>query len=266
MDTKHPVDYSFQPVGCQHCHFIDLCQRVKISEQERQILEHIRFKTRKFDRGEFLFRANDKLKNVYVIRSGSAKTYTYAHDGQEQVTGFHLAGKLLGLDAIGNEYHIQSAVTLETCSVCEIPFARLEYASKDKPQLQSLLLRAMSNEIRDDHYQLALLSRKSAAARLASFLLYLSHHFRQLGYSTSNFNLSLSRHDIANLLGLAVETVSRLFTQFQEEELITADRKHIILDDMEGLKKLAHSSDEHTRQPVRQPVRQRVYSQAQPSG
>lgn len=248
MQANPIIDISGGQTGCHNCHLFDFCQPIGKTRQEMQILGKVTIRNHKFERGDHLFLANDVFKTVFVIRSGSVKTYTYAQDGEEQVTGYHLAGKMLGLDAIGMGYYSQSAVALETCSICEIPFAKLEHISRESPQLQQVLLHAMSNEIRDDHYQLTLLSRMPAASRLAGFLLSLSFHFRQRGYSGSNFNLSLSRHDIANLLGLAVETVSRLFTQFQEEGLLIVDRKHIILNDMEGLRKLSPGNVEHARQ------------------
>ena len=77
-----------------------------------------------------------------------------------------------------------------------------------------------------------------ADARLASVLLTLSHRFQERGYSASEFYLSMSRSDIANMLGLAVETVSRLFTQFQEQGILHVDRKHITLLDHHKLAEL----------------------------
>lgn len=241
MEANTIVNFSTVQTGCQNCHLFPFCQPLENSPQERQLLGKIVVKIHQFERGDHLFRAHDTFKTVYVIRSGSAKTYSNILNGEEQVTGFHLAGKLLGLDAIGIGYHTQSAVALETCSICEIPIAKLEDASKDNLQLQHVLLYAMSKEIREDHYLLTILSRMPAAARLASFLLSLSCYFQHRGYSASNFNLSLSRHDIANLLGLAVETVSRLFTQFQEEGLLLVERKHIVLRNIDGLMKLSPS-------------------------
>lgn len=239
MQSHTVINLSGNQSGCHNCHLFDFCQPLGKTRQEMRLLGKISIRSHKFERGEHLFQINDTLKSVYIIRSGSVKTYTYIQDGEEQVTGYHLSGKLLGLDAIGTGQYAQSAMALETCSICEIPFTKLEHISKELPQLQNILLHAMSDEIREDHYQLTLLSRMPAASRLAGFLLGLSYHFQQRGYSGSNFNLSLSRHDIANLLGLAVETVSRLFTQFQEEGLLIVDRKHIILNDMEGLRKLS---------------------------
>ncbi len=256
MKTHTLIDISGGQSGCHNCHLFDYCRPVGKSRQEMQLLEKITIRNHKYERGDHLFLANDNFNTVFIIRSGSVKTYSYIQDGEEQVTGYHLAGKLLGLDAIGTGYHSQSAVALETCSICEIPFAKLEHISMHHPQLQQILLHVMSDEIREDHYQLTLLSRMPAASRLAGFLLGLSCHFQQRGYSGTNFNLSLSRHDIANLLGLAVETVSRLFTQFQEEGLLIVDRKHIILNDMQGLMKLSPGHAEFARQ--HQTVHKRV--------
>lgn len=248
MDNSTVVDISAIHIGCQNCHLLPFCQPSENSRLEMQVFSQISIRIHKYERGEHLYLVNNKFKTVFVIRSGSVKTFNYAPDGEEQVTGFHLTGKILGLDAIATGQHTQSAVSLETSSICEIPFAKLEEISAHTPQVQHLLFHVMSQEIRDDHYHLTLLSRMPAAARLAGFLLQLSQHFQRRGYSATNFNLSLSRHDIANLLGLAVETVSRLFTQFQDEGLLTVDRKHIVLNNLAGLTKLSQVHSERTRQ------------------
>ncbi|MEJ2360197.1 MAG: helix-turn-helix domain-containing protein [Gammaproteobacteria bacterium] len=266
MEAKLPGHTASLPIGCQNCDFLPFCQYSNHPRQEKKILEDIPLKIYNLVRGEYLFRENDTLKTVCIIRSGSVKTYTHIPDGEEQVTGFHLAGKLLGLDGIATNHHTQSAVSLETCSICEISYARIESASKHRPQLQNLLLHAMSREIRKDHDHLVLLSRKSAATRLASFLLSLSHYFQQHGYSATNFNLSMSRHDIANLLGLAVETVSRLFTQFQQDGLVTVDRKHIVVDDMQRLQRLSNGDEEAAIPPAHHYASSRFHTTAQHHG
>lgn len=263
MDTKYTIDLQSLPVGCRNCHFVTFCQPGNKRRPGSPSPAKFTVKTRKYERGEHLFRVNEAFKNFYVIRSGSVKTYSFVQTGMEQVTGFHLAGNLLGLNVIGCERHTESAVALELSSICEIAVSRLEAFRKENPHLQQLLWYAMSNEIRDEHEHLRLLSRTSAGARLSGFLLNLSTHLQRRGYSATNFNLSLSRHDIANLLGLAVETVSRLFTHFQEEGLVTVKRKHIVLDDMDGLKRLASANDDLARLASRQRVTQNVYARPQ---
>lgn len=263
MDTKHALGPAAVPAGCQNCHFASYCQVDKKAGLERHLFGKISVKIRKYEREDYIYRANDPFKTLYVIRSGSVKTYTFIQNGMEQVTGFHLTGKLLGLDGVGNVQHSEAAIALETSSICEIPYSKLESLRKQDPRLQSLLWYAMSNEIRDEYEHLRLLTRASAAARLACFLLCLSNCFQQRGYSSSNFNLSLSRHDIANLLGLAVETVSRLLTQFHEEGLVSVDRKHIVLEDMESLKRLSNANNEYVRHQLRPHTRHSALSHAQ---
>ena len=149
--------------------------------------------------------------------------------------GFHLPGELVGLDAIADGHHPLAAKALETTSLCEIPFSDLETLSRQLPSLQRQLLRVMSQEIRDDEQNMVTLAQKSAEERLASFLVGLSGRFRRRGFSENQFNLSMSRSDIGNYLGLALETVSRLFTRFQNEGLLRVDRKHIELLNRERL-------------------------------
>jgi CRP/FNR family transcriptional regulator len=85
---------------------------------------------------------------------------------------------------------------------------------------------------------LLLLGKKSAEERLAAFLVSMSKRLQKRGLSPTDFHLSMSRHEIGNYLGLAVETVSRLFTRFQEEGLMQVDRKHIQLHAMDALESL----------------------------
>ena len=249
MDSLYSIDLHSLPVGCQNCTFVEICQGELKPRQHLPAADKFMVKIRKYERGEKIYNVNDPFKNLYVIRSGSVKTYSFLNDGVEQVTGFHLAGTLLGLDVIGCESYTQSAIALETSSICEISFARLQKIHNNNPEM---LWYAMSSRIREEHEYLRLLSRTTAAARLAGFLLNMSAHFQYRGYSATNFNINLSRHDIASLLGLAVETVSRMLTHFQEAGLITVQRRHIALEDMPGLRNLADVNQEYAMPPIRQ--------------
>jgi hypothetical protein len=104
------------------------------------------------------------------------------------------------------------------------------------PSLLRQLLRIMSREMRHDQL---LLGKRSADERLAAFLFSLSQRFGMRGYSSSEFNLSMSRNDIANYLGLAVETVSRLFSRLQEEGVLMVRGRHVRLCDLARLRALA---------------------------
>lgn len=233
------INLSELKVACQDCNLFQLCLPVGIDQQDLEQLDRIIKRRRPVRRGEHLFQVGEPFTSIYAIRSGSIKSYTPTADGQERVTGFHLPGELLGLGAIHAQTHPCGAKALETASVCELPFNRLEELSARIPSLQHQLLRIMSAEILHDQGLLTLLGKKGAEERLAALLISLSNRYGERGFSHLEFYLSMSRSDIANYLGLAVETVSRLFTRFQEEELLIAHRKHIRILDLPRMRELA---------------------------
>lgn len=221
------VNLSQLKVACRDCSLFQLCLPVGIGPGDLDLLDRIIKRRRPIRRGEHLFQVDFPFQAIYAVRSGSIKTYVPTANGNEQITGFHLPGELLGLDAISTGHHPCAAKALETTSLCEIPFDRLEELSEQIPSLQHQLLRIMSKEILHDHNLLTLLGKKSAEERLAALLVGLSDRYQQRGFSPLEFNLSMSRNDIGNYLGMAVETVSRLFSRFQEEGLLKVARKHV---------------------------------------
>jgi CRP/FNR family transcriptional regulator len=154
------------------------------------------------------------------------KTCVPTADGHEQILGFHLPGELVGLDALENENHVCGAVALETVHVCELPLAQLETMCHRLP----------------GHAMLLLLGKRSAQERLATFLLSLAVRFRQRGFSEKEFGLSMPRDDIANYLGLARETVSRLLSRFQTDGLLSVQRRRVRIHDMDRLQTLTTSA------------------------
>ena len=240
MDSR-VISLSSIQVACETCSLHQLCLPLELSHSDIEELERIIRRRRPLQRGENLFQAGDPFTAIYAIRSGSLKTFTNTDDGQEQVTGFHLPSELVGLDAITTERHNCTARALETTSVCDIPFNRLQELGARIPGLQRQLLRIMSREILEDQDLMIWLGKKSAEERLASLLLRISKRFTERNFSAREFNLSMSRTDIANYLGLAVETVSRLFSRFQAEGLLSVDRKHVVIEDMDALQQMAHN-------------------------
>lgn len=234
-------------VACQSCQVHPLCISIGLDSSDLEQLDYIVKHRRPVPRAAHLFRCQTPFQALYVIRSGSVKSYTVGNDGREQITAFHLPGEILALDAIASGEHPSSAKTLETTSVCELPFEHLESLSEQLPSLQHQLLKIMSNELRCDGKQLLLLGKRSAEERLASFLLSLSRRYKERGFSAREFNLSMSRSDIANYLGLAVETVSRLFSRFQNSGIVSAQRKLVTLHDIDQLQRISegHSADLH---------------------
>lgn len=194
---------------------------------------------RKLKRGDMLFRINDESAYVYAIRSGSVKTYISTDDGRLQITGFHVPGELLGLNALDENRHNCEAVALEQTSVCEISVSCFNDLAQQIPSVHYQLLRLMGKEIKLNQELMLLLGKKNAEERLATFLLSLSRRFALRNYSSTQFNLSMSRGDIGDYLGIAEETVCRLFTRFQEEGIITSERRYIVLKDIDRLRAIA---------------------------
>ncbi|WP_027897257.1 fumarate/nitrate reduction transcriptional regulator Fnr [Zestomonas thermotolerans] len=218
-------------VNCKDCSLASLCLPLSLNLEDMDALDEIVKRGRPLKKGDFLFRQGDPFDSVFAVRSGTLKTFSLSDDGVEQLTGFHLPSELVGLCGMDSEVYPVSAQALETTSVCEIPFERLDELSAELPQLRRQLMRVMSREIRDDQQMMMLLSKKTADERIATFLVNLSARFRARGYSANQFRLSMSRNEIGNYLGLAVETVSRVFTRFQQNGLISAEGKEIrILD------------------------------------
>lgn len=242
---KNVINISNIRIACKDCSLFQLCLPLGVGEADLELLDSIIKRRRPLRRGEHLFRIGDPFQAIYAVRAGSLKTYAMTEDGHEQVIGFHLPGELVGLDAINAECHPCGAKALETTSVCEIPFDRLEELADRLPTLQRQLLRLLSKEILHDHNLLMLLGKRSAEERLAAFLASLSARFKRRGFSSTEFYLSMSRNDIGNYLGLAVETVSRLFTRFQDEGLVKVQRKHIQLCSVDELNLLAGLSVLH---------------------
>jgi len=215
--------------ACSDCSLRDLCLPLGLSTDDLRALEGTVKSHRKLSKGEFLYRVGDSFRSLFAIRTGSTKTCEIAADGSVQITGFHLPGELLGIDAINSDKHPCDVIALETTEVCELPFDKLEVLARELPGLQHQLFRLMSREVAEEEVQLLMLGRMKAEERLAAFLLSFSKRFQLLGYSPSDLHLPMSRQDLGDYLGLALETVSRLFSRFQDEKLITVQGRNVKL-------------------------------------
>jgi CRP/FNR family transcriptional regulator len=225
-------------VACQDCSLYRLCLPLGLTNIDLVQLDTIIKRSDSYTRGKSLFSTDKPFKSLYVVRSGSFKTTIEATNGREQVTGFYFPGEFLGLDAINQEAYQSHAVALESSTVCELPFDSMQEIGKDMPQLQVQLLTRLSKELSGDKSLMLLLGKKTADEKLATFLLSLAKRFKERGFSATDFQLSMSRGDIANHLGLAVETVSRILTRFQDQGLISIDGKQISLTESEQLANL----------------------------
>ena len=222
-------------IACQNCGLSNICLPLGLDSDDVELLDSIVQRNLPLRRGNYLFQTGDTFKSVYVVKTGTVKTYTQCPDGSEQVIGFHLPGEVIGLDGIELRKYICSAKALETSAICEIPFGQLEELTATIPNLQHQMFRLLSREISNDTSLMTLLGKSTAEERLAAFLLSLSIRLHSRGFSATEFNLSMSRQEIGSYLGLALETVSRLFTHFQEEKILKVNRKYVEILDLEKL-------------------------------
>jgi CRP/FNR family transcriptional regulator len=191
-----------------------------------------------------LFRQGDPLESLYFLRSGSAKTVISTHGGSEQIMTFHFPGDLIGFDGITSGRHQSSTFTLETSGVCRIPLTKLKSESINNTSLWDEVLRTVAAEIAEKQNYGLLLGQKSVHARFATFLCYLSGKYASRGCSGDEFNLSMSRQDIANYLSMAVETLSRLIGDFQHKGVIDVERRFVRIQDVRKLKEMAQDDVE----------------------
>lgn len=191
---------------------------------------------RRVRRGEYLFHGGAPFHALYGVRAGSFKTVLLTEDGREQVTGLHLAGEVLGLESIGSEFCSGDAIALEDSEVVELPFAELDALACRDAALQRELFRLLASEIQRERSLMLLLGSMRAEERLAAFLLNLSRRLAARGWSATQFILRMTREEIGSLLGLKLETVSRILSRFQSEGLISVRNRDIAILKMDELK------------------------------
>src|SRR5450830_2179690 len=224
---------------CSTCSMHQLCLPMGLDVGDMDRLDQIIGRRRKIVRGASLFRIGDSFQNLYAIRFGHFKTYQINPGGEEQVTGFQMAGELLGMDAISGDRHHCDAVALEDSEVCEIPFARLEELFGQVPTLLRHFHRIMSQEITREQNVMLLLGNMRAEQRFAVFLVNLAARYAARGYSATQFQLRMSREDIGNYLGLTIESISRLLARFKKLGLLRVEKRGITLLDPPRLKAMA---------------------------
>lgn len=195
---------------------------------------------RRLTRHQYLYRAGDVCTGIYLIEEGSVKVSTLSAGGDEQIVRFYLPGEILALEALGESRHSSSAMALEPTRVRTLSFAALEAMSERSPGLYRRLLHLVSRRIAELQDHMLMLGRKTAPERLAGFLTDLSLRSR-----THDLTLSMSRDAIGSYLGIALETVSRLLHQFQDEDLISLQGRHVAVVAPARLRQLADGDYAH---------------------
>ena len=222
---------------CSSCHLRDLCLPCGMNGNDLDRLDSMMFARRKVKAGQTLYREGDRFQYIYAVRASTLKSSLMLSDGREQVSGFHIAGELVGLDGVAQGHHASATMALEDTEICAIPYAHLSEMAVGNGGMQHVISRLMSREILREHSLMMLLGSMNAEERLAAFLLNLSQRYAARGYSEREFHLRMSRAEIGSYLGMKLETVSRTFSAFQSHRLLEVDKRHIRITDLEGLKR-----------------------------
>lgn len=211
-----------------------------LSDDELDRIDDLVTTRRKIKRGDVLFHNGEKFTNLFAIRTGFFKTCITSEDGRAQVTGFQMAGEIVGLDGIVNDVHTCDAVALEDAEVCVLPFDRIEEISREVNSLQRHVHKIMSREIVREHGVILFLGSMRAEERLAAFLLNLVQRLHARGFSQTELLLRMSREEIGSYLGMKIETVSRTFSKFVEDGIIEVKQRNIRILKTDALKDIVN--------------------------
>jgi CRP/FNR family transcriptional regulator len=238
-----PVTLGALKASCAACSMHQLCLPMGLEDADIDRLDKIIGRRRRLAKDEALYRAGEPFRNLYAVRFGHFKTFQVNAAGEAQITGFQMAGELLGMDAISGDRYRCDAVALEDSEVCEIPFANLQELFGQLPTLLRHFHRIMSSEITREQNVMLLLGNMRAEQRFAVFLVNKSARYAARGYSPTSFQLRMSREDIGNYLGLTIESISRLLSRFKKMGLLTIAKREVTLLDLARLKAMAAGTE-----------------------
>ena len=218
---------------------------VGLNHQELVRIDELVATRKSIKRGTSLFTTGETFTSLYAIRTGFFKTSVTTEDGRDQVTGFQMAGEIIGLDGIVNDQHTCDAIALEDAEVCVMPFDRIEELSREVNALQHHVHKIMSREIVREHGVMLLLGSMRAEERLAAFLLNLVQRLQARGFSKSELVLRMTREEIGSYLGMKLETVSRTFSKFAEDKFIEVKQRNIHILDADALRQIVNPPSCH---------------------
>ena len=233
-----------RPLSCRTCRMNSLCLPLGLDADDLHKLDRLIERKKPLQPREGVFFIGAPFTSIYAVRSGSIKSFCIDADGREQVTGFYFPGEIFGWDGLADEQHQNTAIALETTSICEIPYEQLDNLGNSIPSVQKYVIKLLSREINADQRLIALLAGNSARQKLASLLLSISDRLAQQGLSSTRLWLPMSRGEISNYLGLTVETVSRVLGHFQRRKYLTVNKKEIEILNKQALRDLMHRAEE----------------------
>jgi CRP/FNR family transcriptional regulator len=224
---QRALDPSSRARSCFHCALRRSCFPGRLNDDIVREINRVAHGRGPATRGETIFNTGDPFRCVYTVRSGALRTSMVDRSGAEQVIGFTLPGEIAGIESIGRNAHCTQAVALQRTTVCAIPLDGLLGVAQSHPGLQRRFQRITGDMIRRNHTHFRELGRHTAHQRLLLFLADLLERYRAAGFATDEVHLPMYREDIANYLGVALETISRMMTRLADEGVIEVRHRHI---------------------------------------
>ena len=228
-----------QAVECRCCGLYGICRVAGLETSAPALLDEVVNRRETVPAGQRLVAAGKSFAEIIAVRYGAFKVTAILTSGEEQVVEFHLPGELVGLESLGSGYATYEVVALEESSVCRFNLLRLHRFGHRIGEFQQQLIQALGSQTRQDKWVPLLLGAKNAEQRMALFLLGLSSRLTERGFPGQRFRLPMSRSHIASYLGLAMETVSRIFKRFHAQGLLEVRARRIALCDMDALQAVA---------------------------
>lgn len=228
-------------VACSDCELDPMCQVLDYAAADSGVPEGILLRRRPVNAGELLFESGQPFDTIYAVKSGSFKGVISDARAGDRVVGFYFAGELVGAEGMAEQHYDSTVRALEASQVCVLHLDRLTQAGRPQQALQNALIDMLGKEVALNQRLVAALVRQSAEQRVAAFLVSLSDRLKSHGFSPDYLILPMSRSDIGSYLGLARETISRLLTRFQQQDLIQLHNKRLHLLDDDRLRLIASS-------------------------
>lgn len=229
-------------VACSQCSLAELCLPKGLTREELEVFEQVVHSKKPLKKSEYLYRAGDPMTSLYTVKTGAFKANIDSSGGEENVVGFFLPGEIMGLDGIASGEYQCDIIALGDAHVCQLPYREFQQISDQFPILREEILSVSSKNMTTAQKMLFFIGKRPVEERLAMFLIGLSQRFGSRGLSDLRFQLSMSRHDIANYLGMAPETISRQFKKMQDRGLISIDNRDITINDLAALRGTIASS------------------------
>ena len=183
-----------------------------------------------FARNEEIFGEDEAAEYVYQVVSGAVRTERFTAEGRRQILGFHLPGDIFGLEC--GDHHTLSAEALVSADVVMVRRCSLDKAVVETPGAALTLMKLMAQHLEEARAHMLLVGRKGAGERVAAFLLQLAERIAR----NRELDLPMGRADIADYLGLTIESVSRAFSEFERQSAISLpSSRHVVMCDRSAL-------------------------------